>query len=122
MKARSFWEGDKMFDAGILQIFGEDAILGFVGGMIVTTFLARWINHGAIAKNAKDWVKQIIVMVVAFLVALAWDVRADGSIDWKVLPSIFLVYTFSATTLFHWIFKPMLESIKKRINSNTEEE
>lgn len=102
-----------MFETGILSLFGEDAILGFAGGMVVTACLVQWIKTSVLPKEASNLYKALIVILVSAVVAIAWDSR-DGIVEWDMIPSVIIVYVFSSVTLYGWIIKPMLENLKKR--------
>lgn len=102
-----------MFETGILSIFGEDALLGFAGGMVVTACLVQWIKVSVLPKSASNLYKALIVILVSALVAVAWDAR-DGIVEWDMIPSVVIVYVFSSVTLYGWVIKPMLENLKKR--------
>jgi hypothetical protein len=103
-----------MFETTVTQFLTADVLFGFVGALLVTPFLAQFfISVLGPGRETLPKSKKIACgFLAAFLVAISWDLR-DGSVNWAVLPSQVIGYTFASTWVYQSFLKPYLEKKAK---------
>lgn len=95
----------------LTNIASPDFWFGFVGALMVTAFMSKAIISFALDKmkraSLKSWEKMGCTLFTAFLVALAWNMYATETIQWRMLFANTLVYTFASSFVYENIIKKL---------------
>lgn len=96
-----------------LQLFSRDFLIGFVGMLIGTGYLAQYIKAipfvAPYAMTHKKFCGMACTLVAAFICALAYQVAAsvmsDNPFQWATIPATTIVYATASSFAYEWFIK-----------------
>ena len=96
----------------LTNIASPDFWFGFVGALLVTAFMSKALISFVMDKmhrvSLKTWEKIGCTLFTAFLVAIAWNLYATETIQWRMLFANTLVYTFASSFIYENVIKKLV--------------
>lgn len=104
-----------MFDAAVTEFITPEVLFSFAGALVIVPFLAQFFISvlGPGREVLPKWKKIACGFLASFLVVVAWDLR-DGGVNWNLLPSQVIGYTFASAWVYENVFKPYMARIKAK--------
>jgi Mg/Co/Ni transporter MgtE len=104
-----------MFGGEMAQFLSEEFLVGWMGGVFITSILTlgfiSYVQDKIQKPSLRKWQKVACAFGAAFMVSLAWGLY-NGGIDWSKIPGTVIIYGTVSGFVWNNIVKPFADKLK----------